>query len=210
MNPTIDDFLICSRWQHLASLTLTNVRCSPTGMGAAAAFLGAHPNLEVLHLELGVTLGRPFLVLPANSLPRLHELRSTKDIVTAVLRCPSDAPRPLETIKGVSLSGASCDVEFFASLKMCGSTIKRIELAGWNEMEDVRRLVECVPKLTWLDVGKRVTGSSVGSSCAISGNRVAPLVHANVVSRAIFFNEAPHSEINTRWNGLQSSTHCPT
>jgi len=36
-----------------------------------------------------------------------------------------------------------------------GGKVSRIELSGWNEMEDIKRLAECVPKLAWLDVGKR-------------------------------------------------------
>lgn len=34
--------------------------------------------------------------------------------------------------------------------------MKRIEMVGWSEMEDVRRLVECIPKVAWLDVGKKL------------------------------------------------------
>jgi hypothetical protein len=32
--------------------------------------------------------------------------------------------------------------------------VRRVELAGWNELDDVKRLAECVPRLTWLDVNK--------------------------------------------------------
>ncbi|GJE99225.1 hypothetical protein PsYK624_154750 [Phanerochaete sordida] len=44
--------------------------------------------------------------------------------------------------------------------------MKRVELSGWNEVEDVRRLVTCVPKLVWLDVGKRTNGAPVATSSA--------------------------------------------
>ena len=32
--------------------------------------------------------------------------------------------------------------------------MRRVELAGWNELDDIKRLAECVPRLTWLDVNK--------------------------------------------------------
>lgn len=32
--------------------------------------------------------------------------------------------------------------------------MKRVELAGWHDLDDIKRLVECVPRLTWLDVNK--------------------------------------------------------
>lgn len=53
------------------------------------------------------------------------------------------------------------DSRFLLNLKRYGTEVKRIELAGWNEMEDIRRLVECAPRLSWLDVGKK--GSSGGN-----------------------------------------------
>jgi hypothetical protein len=47
------------------------------------------------------------------------------------------------------------DIAFLFNLKRYGGGIKRIELKGWNELEDVRRLIESTPALTWLDVGKK-------------------------------------------------------
>lgn len=32
--------------------------------------------------------------------------------------------------------------------------MRRMELAGWSDLDDIKRLVECVPRLTWLDVNK--------------------------------------------------------
>lgn len=167
-----DDLFLFGRWPQLTSLTLTNLRCSPTvGFDAASTFLFAHLNLEVLHLDIGsgphgATNSR--LILPDNSLPRLRELRANKEIAAALLECPSDTTRPLETIKGVRLAGSTAsnsnntdvDSRFLSNLKRYGTEVKRIELAGWNEMEDIRRLAECAPRLAWLDVGKK--GSSVG------------------------------------------------
>jgi hypothetical protein len=158
---------------------MTNLHCSSAaGIDAAALFLSAHPNLETLHLDLANAHTRAAIVLRPRSLPSLRELRSSKEIVNAVLECPCDAPRPLETIIGVKLTGSSWDGTFLANLKRYGSSVKRIELAGWREMEDIKRLVDCVPHLTWLDVGKKI----VASGTAINSGKVAPLVHTNVVS----------------------------
>lgn len=96
----------------------------------------------------------PTLVLPPNALPKLRELRCGKTIATAILNCPADFPRPLEVLKGITLSGLDWDGPFLASLKQCGGSVKRMELAGWNDLDDIKRLVECVPGLTWLDVNK--------------------------------------------------------
>ena len=46
--------------------------------------------------------------------------------------------------------------------------MKRLELAGWNEMEDIRRLAECVPKLVWLDLGRR-NGCAPGGGAGAAG-----------------------------------------
>lgn len=32
--------------------------------------------------------------------------------------------------------------------------MRRVELAGWHDLDDIKRLVDCVPRLTWLDVNK--------------------------------------------------------
>ncbi|KAF5380196.1 hypothetical protein D9615_006233 [Tricholomella constricta] len=181
--PPADDLLLYGRWTQLTSLTLTHVRCSPTtGLASTSAFLSAHPNLEVLHLDItGPTLfpsgsNTPSLVLPPGSLPRLRELHANKEIATAVLACPCPCPslssthphpRPLETLKGPRLSGRHSDLDldraFLASLKARGRSVRRIELGGWQEMEDLRRLVECAPGLTWLDVGKKGGGNGNGA-----------------------------------------------
>ena len=72
------------------------------------------------------------------------------------------------------LSGSAArDRAFLENLRAGGDTVRRLELAGWNEMEDVRRLAECVPKLVWLDLGKRggagagpAAGNTNGSTSA--------------------------------------------
>ena len=92
-------------------------------------------------------------LLPDNTLPRLRELKSSREFANAILSCKSDVPRPLETLKGIKLSGYEWDRTFFTSLARAGGKVSRVELSGWHEMEDLRKLLECVPKLTWLDVG---------------------------------------------------------
>ncbi|KAF9240208.1 hypothetical protein BU15DRAFT_74125 [Melanogaster broomeanus] len=160
--PAADDFFLCSRWPGLRSLSLSNLRCSSAhSLEFASVFLGAHTNLEVLHLDLplgrSTTGGGPTLDLTPNSLPKLRELRCGRSIATAILSCPADSPRPLEVIKGVKLSGLVWDQPFLTSLKASGNTVKRFELAGWNDIDDIRRLVDSVPKLTCLDVTRRTS-----------------------------------------------------
>ncbi|KAF7362451.1 hypothetical protein MVEN_00592700 [Mycena venus] len=149
---------------RLTSLTLTNLRCSI--VDAPATFLSTHTHLTHLRLDLGSSLR---LTLPPNALPHLRELHCNRDVATAVLSCPSDAPRPLETLKGVRLAGpptpcsdtagTSPDQLFLASLRRYGTDVRRIELAGWSEMEDIRRLAEAAPGLVWLDLGKKGASS---------------------------------------------------
>ncbi|KAJ6497435.1 hypothetical protein C8R45DRAFT_865233 [Mycena sanguinolenta] len=164
-HPTADELLLYSRFPRLTSLALTNLRCSI--LDAPATFLTIHTQLTHLRIDLGSSLR---LTLPPNTLPHLRELHCNRDIATAILSCPSDTPRPLETLKGVRLAGPpapcsepaanSADQLFLASLRRYGTDVRRIELAGWTDMEDIRRLAESAPGLVWLDVGKK--GASRG------------------------------------------------
>ncbi|KAK0199451.1 hypothetical protein DFS33DRAFT_1491556 [Desarmillaria ectypa] len=142
-----DELFLYGRWPSLTTLTLTNLRGASD---AASSFLSSHSSLQVLNLDI-----TPITLYP-NSLPRLRELTAHKDVTTTILSCPSEEPRPLETIKGVRLSGP-CDA-FLSSLKLFGGSIKRVELGGWNDMDDIRRLVESTPMLSWLDTGKKLSG----------------------------------------------------
>ncbi|KZP05079.1 hypothetical protein FIBSPDRAFT_1054303 [Athelia psychrophila] len=166
--PNASDLFLCSRWPALRTLSLTNLHCpSALGLDAAATFLFAHLNIEVLHLDLGdaPSAGRPQLVLPPDALPKLKELRANNALAAAVLSCPSSTPRPLETLRGVRLSGGAWDAALLASLRVSGASVRRVELAGWNEVEDVKRLAECVPGVSWLDVGKSLkAGRAAGSA----------------------------------------------
>lgn len=143
-----------------------------------ATFLSSHVNLETLNLDVTAGGGNNSisnLVLPPNSLPRLRELKSNKEVVNAIMGCEVDNPRPLEVIKGVKLSGLEWDRKFLTNLTRTGGKVTRIELSGWNEMEDVRRLAECLPKLTWLDVGKR--DATAHKAATFANNVVSCLLH---------------------------------
>ena len=194
-SPVADDFLLCGRWPVLRSLTLTNLWCTPhAGLDAAAAFLLAHTTLEVLHLDVAfgtataATAGTGALAtlkFPPHCLPRLRELKACRELAGALLACPCLGGRPLETLKGVRLSGSTArDRVFLENLKAGGDTVRRLELVGWNEMEDVRRLAECVPKLVWLDLGKRGGAApAVNTNAAGSGNGKQPVnITTNFVS----------------------------
>lgn len=178
-NPVADDFLLCGRWSSLRSLTLTNLWCTPhAGLDAAASFLSAHVGLEILHLDVSFGTGAnnhgngvlASFKFPPNCLPRLRELKASRDFASALLMSPCDAEggRPLETLKGIRLSNSPRDRVFLENLREFGTQVRRLELAGWNEMEDVRRLAECVPRLVWLDIGKRGGSASNSVIAAIS------------------------------------------
>ncbi|KAJ3492777.1 hypothetical protein NLJ89_g11166 [Agrocybe chaxingu] len=149
----------------LDTLALTNLRCATSA--APAAFLAGHPNLEVLSIDMGMHSN--IIHLPVGSLPRLREVKASKDIINAILECPCETIRPLESLKGFKLSGHSngngcvvsstrsvSDVTFLGNLKRASSTIRSIELVGWHEMEDIRRLTACVSSIQHLDVGRRL------------------------------------------------------
>ncbi|KAL1941806.1 hypothetical protein VTO73DRAFT_6806 [Trametes versicolor] len=186
-NPVADDLLLCGRWTRLRSLTLTSLWCTPdAGLDAAATFLLAHVGLEVLHLDVAFGAGGQAgggalatFKFPTGCLPRLRELKTSRDLASALLACPTDADaRPLETLKGVRLSGSPRDRLFLENLKLHGVSVRRLELAGWNDMEDVKRLAECVPRLTWLDLGKK-EGAANGAAAGPASKVAQP---ANVSS----------------------------
>lgn len=190
VRPLADDLLLYGRWPQLTSLTLTNVRCaSNTGSDSTSAFLFAHLNLEVLHLDINTgAVGSSRLILPPNSLPRLRELHANKEVTNAVLECSCDSPRPLEILKGFRLSGAYgnsriSDVTFLSNFKRYERSIKRVELNGWDEMEDIRRLIESTPALTWLDVGKKTSGQAARDK--------STTVATNLVEWATLLSELP-------------------
>jgi hypothetical protein len=105
-------------------------------------------------------------VLPNGSLPKLKELRANNSIMTSIVSCPSGlaGPRPLETIKGIRLTGGTWDQPLLKGLRMGGGTVRRIELVGWSDIEDVKKLADVVPKVSWLDLGNKLGVSADGSS----------------------------------------------
>ncbi len=177
-----DELFLYGRWPRLTTLTLTNLRGASD---TASAFLSAHPSLEVLNLDIS-----PIALYP-NSLPRLRELTAHKDVTAAILSCPSEEPRPLETIKGVRLSGP-CDA-FLSSLKLFGGSIKRVELGGWNDMDDIRRLVESAPMLSWLDTGKKLSGGQNLAGVVEWANLLTALPELVAFHGLKFFYEASTS-----------------
>ncbi|KAG7439839.1 uncharacterized protein BT62DRAFT_1013379 [Guyanagaster necrorhizus] len=181
-----DELFLYGRWPCLTTLTLTNLRGASD---AASAFISAHPSLEVLNIDMSP------IALYANSLPRLRELTAHKDVVTAILSCPSEEPRPLETIRGARLSG-SCDA-FLSSLKLFGGSIKKMELRGWNDMDDIRRLVESSPMLSWLDIGKKLSGGQNLAGVVEWANLLTGLPELVAFHGVKFFYEASASVSST-------------
>ncbi|KIY74110.1 hypothetical protein CYLTODRAFT_364451 [Cylindrobasidium torrendii FP15055 ss-10] len=175
-----DDLFLFGRWKQLTSLTVTNLRCLPGGgLDAASTFLFAHPNLEILHLDISGMSSSTRLNLAENTLPRLREIQAPRDVVTDILTAATDAPRPLETIKGIRLSGSlAIDQAFLTALKLFGTGVKRMEMNGWHDMEDIRRIVDAAPRVSWFDAGKKLTGGPA----AIQTTANNPVEWANVLS----------------------------
>jgi hypothetical protein len=72
--------------------------------------------------------------------------------------------RPLESLKGFKLGGGR-DTALLQSLKGYPN-LKRVDLLAFNDIEDVRKLAEFAPNVTWLDVGKRSCGPAKASGPA--------------------------------------------
>ena len=181
-----------SRWANLTSLILTNLRCASSL--APSAFLSAHPNLQVLHMDISINVGAALtspLQLSPGSLPRLREIKASREIINAVLECPlfasasSPSARPLECVKGFKLSGnwsssqqsssrSISDTIFLSNLKQMAHTIRRVEMVGWHDMEDVKKLTACIPNVQHLDVGRRLGGVTVNPRHASSIEKAAP------------------------------------
>ncbi|EIW81224.1 hypothetical protein CONPUDRAFT_73011 [Coniophora puteana RWD-64-598 SS2] len=194
--PTADEFFLCSRWSGLRSLSLVNLRCSTVhGLDAASTFFASHSNLEVLHLdfggEIGSTNGGPRLTLEPNSLPKLRELHCNREVASIILSCPTDMPRPLEILRGVRLSNSPRDQPFLAGVKSVTSSLKRLELDGYNDIDDIKALVECAPKLTYLDIGKKTSEIAVQQPRrGDSSTKVSP---ANIASNVMEWGQVLES-----------------
>jgi hypothetical protein len=178
--PLADEFLLYSRWANLTSLILTNLRCASSL--APSTFLSAHPTLEVLHMDISINLGAGAgtspLQLSPGSLPRLREVKASREIINAILECPlpdsspsSPLARPLESVKGFKLFGngyntqqsssrSISDTIFLSNLKQIAHSIRRIEMVGWHDMEDIKKLTACIPNVQHLDLGRRLGGAT--------------------------------------------------
>ncbi|TFY62090.1 hypothetical protein EVJ58_g4085 [Rhodofomes roseus] len=185
--PAADDLLLCARWSTLRTLVLSNLRCSAlAGPDAVASFLAAHVQLEVLHLDLSFGQARTSICLPDETLPKLKELKASREMANAILACPvlptvtHPEGRPLETLKGLKLAGPGGDA-FVANLRAFGQTVKRIELLGYTDMDEIRKLSDAAPQLTWLDVGKRIDGhGAAGAAMGVDrAGRPAPAIATN-------------------------------
>ncbi|KAF4575492.1 hypothetical protein EYR40_004770 [Pleurotus pulmonarius] len=164
--PLVDELMLLGRWPRLTHLYLTDLRCSTPGLSALASFLSLHRALQVLHLDIaGPTANAlPSITLPPNTLPLLTEIKSNKRaVLNALLVCPADAPRPLSTVRGLRLHGPENNTNreeavFLRNLKTHGRGIKRVELAAWTDLEDIRRLCTSLPSITWLDLANKAGG----------------------------------------------------
>ena len=128
--------------------------------------------IEVLHLDIIIHNGHFSTpnCLPQGCLPRLREVKASKEIVNAILECTSPTPRPLVAIKGFKLSGHPTgsntvninstrfipDAVFLSNLKNKANNIRTIELSGWHDMEEIRKLIPSIPNVQHLDLGKRL------------------------------------------------------
>lgn len=204
-----DDLFLFGRWPRLTSLTLNNLRvlAATTGWEDAASFLLAHGNIEVLNLDVTFRSHGKVVLLP-NTLPKLRELKAHREVVCAILESPcfdtvlgeaeSDEHcviRPIETIKGVRLSGSIANTSHIVSdnrllslLHMHGATLKRLELTGWSELEEIRRLGDCLPNIVWLDVGRNDSGRRPTPIPTIASK--TPV--GNVIEWATILSSFPH------------------
>ena len=151
------------RQGNLTTLHLSNLRyVSPE---APPSFLSAQPSLEVLHINVNnhAATEPAALMLTDGALSRLRKAKASRDVVCAILVCPSpnEERQPLEVIIGFKLSGDNSnnsqteppppassksisDTTFLSCLRQCGFSIRRIELSGWHDMEHIRKLAVCV------------------------------------------------------------------
>ena len=123
------------------------------------------------------------LVLDPGTLPRLKEIKATKEVIQAILSCPIDGHRPLEVVKGFKLSGtrSSSDLTFLSTLRASGGHVKKVEMLGWHDTEDIRRLAATIPNATYLNVGRRLGAVSAPvtsrASLAAGDKGIAPVTN---------------------------------
>lgn len=226
IRPLADDFFIHSRWAStLTTLTLNNIRCSTPS--APLTFLSEHYALEVLHLDISLHIGSfsGARRLPRGSLPNLREIKSSKEVINAILECPCDVSRPLRVLKGFKLSGqvtnhsrSVLDAIFLSNLKLEASAVHRVELSGWHDMEDIRKLVPSIPNVQCLSLGKkigamtqRISDKSAGGSSGPSANitewidLLSILPNLSTLQGVKFFYEVPTVPAEPHSNGSNIS-----
>ena len=192
-----DDFFTLGRWPALRSLALTKLNCVPNTYPLISSFLFAHTNLEILDLDIGNAATH--LTLLDNTLPRIRELRCTKEFARKLMICPTSdgSARPLEVLRGVTLSGKASETPFYEQLRR--HKIKRLEASGFTEFEDVKRLVEYIPHVTWLDVGKKLNSATTlapfmnTTNVVDWANLLTTLPELTTFHGVRFFYEAPLS-----------------
>ena len=98
-------------------------------------------NNEIWRRRTSSLLRRGTADLPDGALPRLRELKASKEFAARVMACPlpnddnSEGVRPLEILTGIRLVGPGYDA-LLEGLRR--HPIQKIELTGYGEFEDVR------------------------------------------------------------------------
>lgn len=176
--PDADDFLLYSRWSQLSNLSLARLHSS--SFDAFSSFLTYHNRLQSLRLNGLSGAAIATLELPVGALPCLRELEAPNEVVTAVLACGAvGGTSPLETLKGVRVdAGSKGATAMLQGLREHGHNIRHVELAGYGDLDDIRRLASCAPDVTWLDVGQRLVRGRVApaapSAAPHKGEAAAP------------------------------------
>lgn len=98
----------------------------------------------------------------------------------AILSCPLQGgeKRPLETLKGFKLGGNKDDA-LIQHIKGYNG-LKKVEVSTFVEIDDIRKLAEAAPTITWLDVGRKASApaKAMGPASVVSGC-FKPCVSAN-------------------------------
>lgn len=98
-------------------------------------------------------------------------------------------------VKGIRLTHAADTQQnadaFFFNLRRFGINVKKIELTSWHEMEDIRKLIDSAPRLTWLDLGKKGGGHDRPGGSAAYGSSGGKLSTVNVNEWALLLSAAP-------------------
>ena len=142
-------------------------------------------------------------------------------MINAILECPCEVSRPLRVLKGFKLSGQGTnhsrsvsDAIFLSNLKVEASAVHRVELSGWHDMEDIRKLVPSIPGVQCLSLGKRIgamtqrtSEKNAGLSSGPSSNIIewidllSTLPNLSTLHGVKFFYEVPTTPAEPYSNG---------